>query len=94
MVSTETVTFMVILLLKKIAAFVPESLEQCNRGTWYLVGVKGVLSLWCLSALLLFRPLAGQQKRGLRVGVCYCTYRHVRRSSSILFSWTGKVITA
>ena len=34
------------------------------------MGVKDVLSLWCLSALL-FGPFAGQQKRGLRVGVLF-----------------------
>ena len=33
------------------------------------VGVKGVLSLWCLFVLLLFGPFAGQRKRGLRAGV-------------------------
>ena len=49
-----------------------------------------MLSLRCLSALLLFGPFAGQRKRGLRVGVCCCNYRRVRRSSSILFNWTGK----
>ena len=61
-----------------------------TRGTWCLVGVKGVLSLWCLSAMLLFGLFAGQRKRGLRVVVYYCNYRHVRRSSSILVNWTGK----
>ena len=55
----------------------------------YPFGVKDVLPLWCLSAPLLFGPCAGQRKRGLRVGVCYCNYRHVRRSSGILFNWTG-----
>ena len=33
------------------------------------VGVKGVLSLWCLLMLLLLGPFAGQRKRGLRAGV-------------------------
>ena len=39
-----------------------------KNGTWCLLGVKGVLSLWCPSALLLFGTFAGQRKRGLRVG--------------------------
>ena len=68
MVSTETIAFMVV-LHKKAAAFVPGSLEHYCRGTWYLVGVRRAVALWCLSALLLFGPFAGQRKRGLRVGV-------------------------
>ena len=49
-----------------------------------------MLSLWCLSALLLFKPFVGQRKHGLHAGACYCSNRYVRRSRSILFNWTGK----
>ena len=48
-------------------------MNTVDRGGWHLVGVRGVLSLWCLSALLLFKPFAGQRKRGLRFWGCHYT---------------------
>ena len=71
MVSTEALAFMVVLYKKK-SRFRPRligALEvpgRCERRA---------VALWCLSALLLFGPFAGQGKRGFRVGVCYCNHR-------------------
>ena len=49
-----------------------------------------MLPLWCLSALLLFGPFAGQRKRGLRVGVCYCITIDTSNGRAASFS-TGLV---
>ena len=53
-----------------------------------------VLSLWFLSALLLFGPFAGQRKRGIRVGVCYYNtiYIYMFFFTHIYFPASGQAV--